>query len=469
MLSRLETGLRLSGYEPGSRIIVALSGGPDSSALTVGLAELLREGAQIVAAHFNHRTRGKESDADEEFVRELCADIGIPLQVGHAKNASDGISENDARELRYEFLQAIATELDIPYVAVAHTANDQAETVLLRIARGTGVQGLAAMPYSRPIAVGSEISLIRPLLEATRADVNDYLVGRGIVPRDDESNRDVRYARNRIRHQVLPVLAEINPAVVQSLTRLAKIAREHNDFIEAEFSIAAQLFDLPNLNGIQDLAPPLAARLLETMHSEVAESGAQLEMNHIEAVLQLVKRDKEAELHLPGNVILQHRVGETTLSRRDGAKASDSAKLEEAKLPIPGSVVLSNGMRMTAEVIKVPESFEDSPRSGHQCAYISYPNDYFRNLRDYGYAVVRAREAGDWYEPLGGKGRVKVQDLMVNAKIPRSQRYRVPIVVNPYYSWDIMWIVGFPPGERSRVTDLDKECVKLSVHNPADS
>lgn len=472
MLIRLEDGLRRAGYGPGGGIVVALSGGPDSTALTVGLTELLGGRDQIVAAHFNHRTRGQESEADEEFVRDLCDEIGTPLHVGHASEASDGMSENDARNLRYRFLQDIADELGVPYVAVAHTADDQAETVLLRIARGTGMRGLAAMPYTRPIADGSGVSLIRPMLDVTRAEVAQFLNERGIVPRHDASNDDVRYARNRIRHHVMPALAEINPAVVQALTRLAKIAREHNEFVEAEFGVAVQLFDWPNLHGIQDLARPLAARVLEAAHADVAESGAQLEMQHIESALQLVNRAKDAELHLPGNVILRHSIGETTILHRDSVATAEPLKLKEAKLPIPGSVVLSNGMRMTAEIVKVPDSFEEAPRSGHQCAYISRRvSSYGR--KEYDYLIVRGRKPGDRYHRLEtlvwGYGGEKVQDLMVNAKIPRSQRYRVPFVVDPEHSWLILWIVGFPPSTYSKVRRWDRECIKLTVHAAANS
>ena len=462
MLSRLEDGLRRAGYEPGSRIIVALSGGPDSTALTVGLTELLGGRDQIVAAHFNHRTRGEESDADEQFVRKLCDEIGTPLRAGSASEASEGMSENDARNLRYRFLQDIADELGIPYVAVAHTADDQAETVLLRIARGTGMRGLAAMPYARPIADGSGVSVIRPMLDVTRAEVAQFLNERGIVPRHDASNDDVRYARNRIRHHVMPALAEINPAIVQALTRLARIAREHNDYIDTESGLAARLVGLPNLHGIHDLAPPLAARLLEMVHAEVAELGAQLEMQHIDAVLRLVKLDKEAELHLPGNVILRHSVGQTTMSRRDNAESDAPAPLQEAKLLIPGSVVLSNGMRMTAEVVEVPQSFEDAPRSGHQWAYVSHSY----GLKDLGYALVRGRNPGDGYTPLGAKHSRKVQDLMVNAKVPRAQRDSVPIVIDPRLRSNV-WIVGFPPSDQWRVEAGDKLCVKLTAHLPA--
>ena len=464
MLSRLESGLRLSGYEPGKQIVVAYSGGPDSTALTLGLSQLLSNDTPIAAAHFNHRARGPESDADEQFVREFCAQLGIPLHVERAPTQSDGISEGEARELRYCFLQRVAVGLDAPFVAVAHTADDQAETVLLRISRGTGLRGLAAMPYSRPIAEGSRISVIRPMLDITRAEVSDFLKERGITPRHDASNDDVRYARNRIRHHVLPALKAINPAAVQAITRLAKIAREHDDFIEAEVEAAARQFKLPNLNGIQALPTPIAVRLLTQMHSQSAAQGAQLEQHHIEAALQLAARDSAAELHLPGNVVLTHRAGETTLSVRECPDNTVAAPIEEATLPIPGSVDLSNGSSMTADVVPPPESFADAPRRGQCYAYIA------RDIASEGQVLVRARLPGDRYLPLGMTHEVKVQNMMVDAKVPRELRESTPLVVAPDAGRGrIAWVVGFPPADWARVRSDDASCVKLAFKKATSS
>ena len=462
MLSRLESGLRLSGYEPGKQIVVACSGGPDSTALTLGLSQLLARDTPIGAAHFNHRARGPEPDADEHFVLEFCALLGIPLPVERAPTQSDGISEAPARELRYRFLQRAAGELGAPFVAVAHTADDQAETVLLRISRGTGLHGLAAMPYSRAIAEGSQVSVIRPLLDATRAEVTEFLEQRGITARLDSSNTDDRYARNRIRHHVLPALKEINPAVVQAITRLAKIAREHDDFIEAEAEDAVRHFSLPNLDGIQALPIPISVRLLTKMHSQVAAQGAQLEQHHIEAALQLMARDSAAELHLPGNVVLTHRAGATTLTRRECPDNTVAAPIEEVTLPIPGSVDLSNGSSMTADVVTPPESFADAPRRGQCYAYVA------RDIASGGRVLVRARVPGDRYVPLGMSHEIKVQDLMVDGKVPRERRDSTPIVVAPD-AGRIAWVVGFPPADWARVHRDAASCVKIAFKEAASS
>jgi len=216
-------------------VLVAVSGGPDSVALLRGLTAVRRPGSgQLIAAHFNHALRGEDSDADEAFVVDLCGRQGIPCQVGRAEwtaGMPDKATGNDReqagvrseaalRAARYQFLCETACRVGARYVATGHTADDQAETVLLRILRGTGIAGLAGIRQHRQLTPG--VSLVRPLLTVSRRQVREYLEALGQTCRDDRSNADLRYARNRIRHELLPHLASsYNPGVVDALTRLA--------------------------------------------------------------------------------------------------------------------------------------------------------------------------------------------------------------------------------------------------------
>lgn len=212
-------------------IFVAVSGGADSVALLRGLRNLKSGGeGRIVAAHFNHRLRGAESDADEAFVVELCRKIGIACEVGRAEpnvltdTAEDGV-EAAARDARYDFLLATAERLGARFIATAHTADDQAETILHRILRGTGLAGLAGIPRVR--ALGPAVTLIRPMLELQRGEVVEYLRALGQDFRTDATNFDTRFTRNRIRHDLLPQLArEYNPQVADALLRLGSLAAE---------------------------------------------------------------------------------------------------------------------------------------------------------------------------------------------------------------------------------------------------
>lgn len=218
-------------------VLVAVSGGPDSVALLRGLASIDGRGAggqgegQLIAAHFNHGLRGEQAAADEAFVIELCQRLQIGCRVGRAGENGGGAAlsgEAALRTARYQFLSDAARHVGARYVATGHTADDQAETVLHRIVRGTGIAGLAGMRRHRQLIPG--VSLVRPLLNVSRREVLDYLAGIGQSYREDHSNADLRYTRNRLRHKLLPHLAaKYNPGVVDAVTRLAALAGEVQD------------------------------------------------------------------------------------------------------------------------------------------------------------------------------------------------------------------------------------------------
>jgi tRNA(Ile)-lysidine synthase len=219
--------------------LAAVSGGPDSVALLRAIVRLRPAGAagRIVVAHYNHRWRGRESDDDEAFVKDLAASLGLAWEVGHADKRST--SEESARDERYAFLIATAHRVGARYVAVGHTADDQAETILFRMLRGTGLSGLTGMPQTRQLSQAT--TLIRPLLSVRRAAVFDYLGQLQKPYRSDSSNRDIRVARNRLRHDVLPALQEVSAGdVVENLLQLGRQAAE---VVEPLRNEARQLLD----------------------------------------------------------------------------------------------------------------------------------------------------------------------------------------------------------------------------------
>jgi tRNA(Ile)-lysidine synthase len=236
------------GGEPG---VVTVSGGPDSVALLRALASC--GSGPLTVAHVNHRLRGAESDADEAFVRELAAGLGVPCRVKAADVAAlaaGGNLESTARRVRYEFFAEVAAEVGAKWIATGHTANDQAETVLHRLVRGTGIQGLRGIapqirgqrtedrgqpqhetPDSSVLCPLPSVVLIRPLLAVTRAEILAYLAELGQPFREDSSNADPRFTRNRIRHELLPLLRTFNPEVVSVLARLAEHAADAHEII----------------------------------------------------------------------------------------------------------------------------------------------------------------------------------------------------------------------------------------------
>lgn len=456
MLQEIERGLDRAGVEGGATLVLACSGGPDSIAMATSLHELGREGIGLAVAHYNHRTRGEESDRDEEFVRDFCAKLGLPLTVGSAPAASDQLSEAKARGMRYEFLERAALKFGARYVAVAHTADDQAETVLLRIVRGTGVRGLASMEPTRPMSDASGVLLIRPMLTLHRSDINEYLQSKDIVAREDSSNDDLRYARNRVRRTVMPTLQELNPEVVDAMTRLAADAREHRDVVALQAEEHTPRSDSVESRLLARLPQPVAAYVLEHMHSRVAtgESDSQLERHHIEEALRLASRREPSDMHLPGNVVLRNRYGETSLSHSERPGALTAPIVGELHLELPGHVVLPDGSSITADVAPPPESFAAGVARDKSCAWLTHA------LMEEGGLVVRGRRPGDRYTPLGCEYAVKVQDLFVDAKVEVERRDSVPIVVSSS-DGRIAWIAGFAPAEWAKVKEGDSSCVKL--------
>jgi tRNA(Ile)-lysidine synthase len=287
-------------------VLCALSGGRDSMCLLHILLELAPEyGFSVACAHYNHRLRGGESDRDARFVKEYCARLGIPVYVGsgdvNAFSREKGLSvEEAARELRYAFLEQTADEIGATKIATAHNAEDNAETVLLNLIRGSGLSGLGGIPPVRG-------RIIRPLLKTTRAEIESYLEEKGIPHVEDSTNAKDDYSRNRLRHGVLPVLRELNPAFVQNVSRTADLLREDEEFIAGQ----ARDFIQKNLRKkgesatlpaglLAELPNPVSARVFKLV------AGSGLSAVHIEALRQLCRsEDPSASLDLPGMRVIR--------------------------------------------------------------------------------------------------------------------------------------------------------------------
>jgi tRNA(Ile)-lysidine synthase len=251
-------------------VLVAVSGGADSVALARGLAELRDPGeGQLVVAHFNHQMRGAESDRDQAFVEQLGAELGVQVVAGRRGGERESgrggegpmnRSEESLREARYTFLAQAAAEVGARYVATAHTADDQAETVLHNILRGAGLAGVAGIPRLRPLTAAA--TLIRPLLAVTRAEVLEYLSALGQAYREDASNQSLDYKRNRIRHELLPLLErDYNPHVRAALRRLSKIADEAESLLDQQADELLGSAIRPAPGGVE-----IAMDLLEGRH-----------------------------------------------------------------------------------------------------------------------------------------------------------------------------------------------------------
>jgi tRNA(Ile)-lysidine synthase len=313
-------------------VLVAVSGGADSIALLRGLAALRRPGpGRLIVAHLNHALR-PESAEDERFVVELSRDLSLNCEVGRANVAEraaeigDGV-EAAARHARYEFLQATAERLGARYVATAHTADDQAETILHRVLRGTGLAGLAGIPRSRPL--GPAVTLLRPMLGLRRADVTAYLAELEQPFREDKTNADCRFTRNRLRHDLLPQLAEeYNPQAAEALLRLGRLAGEAHSVVSsiAESMLAATLREQSpdrlsiNCRALQGHSPYLVREALLLAWRSQGWPEQAMGLEQWDQLAALVRQQPAATanmLTLPGAILATRSRDELTLRKSE--------------------------------------------------------------------------------------------------------------------------------------------------------
>jgi tRNA(Ile)-lysidine synthase len=409
------TGASLAALA-GHRVAAAVSGGADSVALVLWLhAQSGRTPPRAVLAgliHVNHHLRGADSDRDEQFCRALATRLCVPIEVVHAPVTGVGARspEAAARAERYRAFEGAATRLQAARVATAHTADDQAETVLLRLLRGTSSRGLSGIREIRG-------PYVRPLLACRRADLRAQLVAAAESWCEDATNADRSLARNRVRHDLLPVIEHIAPGAVAALARAAALAHDDERVLQRTAIAMAATVVLHEDTGRADLdlarlralAPAIARRVVRNVLERIAP-GAFWTAGHLGAIGRLVdRRDGGGRLHLPA--VFVERVSDV-LRLRAGREAVVAPYAYE--LPVPGSVqVLEAGLEIIATVVASHE---------RGAAYsLVMPADTAFPL------TVRNRRAGDRVQLSGGTR--KVQDLMVDAKIPRSERDQVPLVV----------------------------------------
>jgi tRNA(Ile)-lysidine synthase len=479
----------------GGRVVVALSGGPDSVALLHLLRDLEAGGDLVVAgvAHFNHQLRAAADD-DERFCRELAAALALPIDVDRADvrmaARSAGRSVEDmARQLRYGFLHEAAVRRGADAIAVGHSRDDQAETFVLRILRGAGTRGLGAI---RPKAG----KIIRPLIDVPRADLRTFAAERNLAFREDETNADVSIPRNRVRHELLPSLErEFSPNIVEVLAREAALAAIDEDRLQMEaIDLAGSIVLTDTHTGSADRIGPSAQRVtvdaaaLAAVHPALASRVARLALrriaadrfigfDHVQRFLDFVREGATGSaLSLPGQqarivrspaaphgrmVVLEPADTATRIRTRVGnggrvlsSRAGEVRNSFHFSLSIPGEVVLAQeGWLVTAE-------WADAEAAGSAAgdALVALVKGLDGPL------TVRSRQPGDRFSPagLGGRAR-KLQDFMVDRKIARSDRDLLPLVVDR--DDRIVWIVGHAVAEGFRAVTPSTGVILLKARH----
>nr|BBH94133.1 tRNA(Ile)-lysidine synthase [Thermogemmatispora argillosa] len=465
-----------------SEIVVAVSGGADSLCLLHLLRSLCGEGkpfptVRLLAAHLNHRLRGEASERDALAVARLVSAWGLPLTIGSidvpalARREKRSLEEA-ARLARYAFLREVAQGR---LIAVAHQADDQVETILLHLLRGSGLAGLVGMAPRQQ-------DIIRPLLGVTRAEILTYCQQHGLQPLEDESNRDPRFLRNRVRHELLPLLEQLNPGFRETLRRSAEVLRVDLEWIEScvsqcwstvvsSASDSEVLMNLPEL-----LAQPLSLQrhLLRRATALMCGGQSPLEPRHyalLESFLQAAQRSRaERSLDLPGRLRLQ--VSGTTLrlshgppSRPSRLKPSDH---EVLLLPIPGEGQVPGTPWRARAALLAPDveqaALEALAREDWEAVWHLLPRTRYVVYIDGDAAgsllQVRTRRAGDRIQPLGMQQSRKVQDVLVDAHVPRSERQSLPLF---FAGSRCIWVAGLCLAESVRLSRTTRRIVQLSI------
>jgi tRNA(Ile)-lysidine synthase len=442
------------------RVVVALSGGPDSVALALLMAEALAAvPARLVGlAHLHHGLRGGDADADVAFCGELAASLGLPLQVERADAAAFARAHRVSLEvaghrLRHAFYVRARKALGARIVATGHTRNDLAETFLMRAVRGAGLRGLAGIRSMRP-------GLIRPLLDVSRQEVLQYLEERGRTFREDASNRDTRIPRNRIRHELLPWLERhLSPKAVEALARTARLAAADEEHLDRLATGAWPLVVLSVDAAIElDLAafrlqPRALQRRLVFMGLDRL-GGRPVTAKVVEAALDLAADDAAAGVVEIGGFGIEGREGRLILRaghRRPphAPRCLDGALVGE--LDVPGTLALPGGGSIEAAVLDRDGGDGREPVEGDRARLDA--GAIRRPLR------VRFRRHGDRLRPLGMRGRKKLQDVFVDRHVPRRERDRVPLVVDAEER--IIWVAGHVVADDARVTSATTSVLLL--------
>jgi len=435
--------------DKGKRVLVGVSGGPDSVALLLILRELERRlGCGIAVGHLNHMLRGREAFEDEEFVRKFCEERGIEFycqrrDIGEIARRVGGSIEEVARKVRYDFLADCAREAGARFVAVGHTKDDLVETVLMSLIRGTGLEGLAGIPKKRPLGEG--VILVRPILCLWREEVVKYLEKKGVPYRVDRTNLEPCVRRNKIRLELIPYLETFNPRVKEALARLAEIVEEENNFMD---EMARQVLENSGFSGegiwaikredVKGLHRGLVRRILKCAFEDF---GVEVGFESVAKFMDLLYKGR-GSFTLPRDVQASCQYGWLILAREVGDF--------EYNLTVPGEVFIKEvGVKIRAEFAPL----EEADFSEETVAYLD-SDTLQMPLR------VRNWRRGDKFHPYGMKGSKKLHDFFIDEKIPHPFRKRIPLLLS---GDEIAWVAGFRVGDRFAVRESTKKLVRVSL------
>jgi tRNA(Ile)-lysidine synthase len=469
------TILKYKMISPGDLIIAGVSGGPDSLVMLHLLKGLQKEfNFKLHVGHVDHSLRGEEAEEEARWVKETAENWGISCTVTKVNVPQyvqeTGVSVEEAGHiLRKRFFLELLAEVGAQKIALAHQADDQAETVLMHFLVGAGMQGLQGLkPVNYPF--------IRPLIFMRREAIEAYCRAHSLEPRQDSSNKNVVFLRNKIRHQVIPWLAEkTNPNLVETLNRTAYILQGDEDFLQSETKRLAQKYvQLKNnmlrlsINDWAVIPQGMQRRLIRLVYMKIGGKQG-LDFLHVERVQNLIKEGQVGKyLQLPGKITVEKGYGELYYSQGENNKLRSSnsigknimEKIRERPLKIPGETFIpETGQRIIADIVDVVGMASGLGDRDKMKVYFPWEEPF-------PLFYVRSRRAGDRISPSGLQGTKKLKDYFIDKKLPRKERDNILLVAS---GQDIVWIPGLVLTENSREKSLSGKYLALSIINPSPS
>ncbi len=445
---------------PGDHVIAAVSGGADSVALLSILCRLKqRWHLTLTVAHLNHMLRGAAAQQDARFVAALAERLGLECIIedrdvrAYQHQVSCSVQEA-ARAVRYSFLNELRERLGAQKVALGHTANDQAETILMWLIRGTSAAGLAGIPPVR------NKHFIRPLITVTRAEIETYLHQQQITFIPDSSASEQHYLRNKIRHHLIPLLEQIfNPQIVRTVNRLGTLVQQDNEILDSlvQELVASLVPEAENgslilpVSDIQQYPAGLRGRIIKALIARVTNRSRGIYFRHIEALQQLLTATGPAKkIQLPDGWTVMREYDALIITREKVPQNYFCYTFDH----IPARIIIPE---LGRTIILSREDFSWSDRtvvlSDHHGNYLDYD-------RVAAPVTVRNYQPGDRFYPLGLGGSKKLKDFFIDNKIPPRKRHNIPIIL---FQDNIAWVGGLRIDERFRITPATRNVLKIQL------
>ena len=439
--------------------MVAVSGGPDSVCLLHLLSNLKTTlGLDLHVAHLDHQLRGVASSADAEYVMVLAQGLGLPFSIEQAdvkaiQKSSKMTLEEAAREVRYSFLSDVCDRVGAHYIVTGHTQNDNVETILLHIVRGSGTRGLVGLRPLTPRTIGGrEITIVRPMLDITKEEILDYCQRLGLEPRADASNLELSPLRNKIRLKLLPILEGYNSNIAGALLRLSASASDELDYLDERVAelwrkVAHQECAVITLDkkGIEGIHPALLRQLLRHCLEQLPGGLKDIESRHIEDMLSLMDKPSGSRIDLPYGLVFMAGYDTFCLGREADLPSPFPPLRGEYPLTIPG-VTSIPGWQVETKVVHAFDR-DDNLLVGYMDADVVGSN-----------LSARTWKKGDCFQPLGMACEKKLAEFMIDARIPRLWRHNIPVVMSPS---GIVWLVGYRLDDRIKVYIKTSKVLRL--------